>query len=97
MIVDHQVVALVGPSGGGKSTVAALLMGLYPPEEGAVRIDGVGVDQLDKRWLRWHVGTVSQATALIAGTVRDNIMYGTTGATHQVRLVLLLLVAPLVS
>ena len=77
-----QVVALVGPSGGGKSTVAALLCRLYDPQQGQICMDDHPYDTLDANWLRNQVGVVSQEPILFATTIRDNIRYGRLEATE---------------
>ena len=77
------VVALVGPSGGGKSTVAALLSRFYDPGEGRILLDGVDFRELDPTWLRTQVGVVSQEPILFATTIRENIIYGRSGATEE--------------
>ncbi len=71
-----EVVALVGPSGGGKSTVAALLSRFYDPESGSVELDGHDYRTLDAEWLRTQVGVVSQEPVLFATSVIENIRYG---------------------
>ena len=76
-----EVVALVGPSGGGKSTVAALISRFYDPGEGAIALDGVAYDALDPDWLREQVGVVSQEPILFATSIADNIRYGKLDAT----------------
>ena len=76
-----EVVALVGPSGGGKSTVAALLSRFYDPQDGAVTLDGHAYADLDPDWVRQQVGVVSQEPILFATTIRDNIRYGRLAAT----------------
>ncbi|RKH60355.1 ABC transporter ATP-binding protein [Corallococcus llansteffanensis] len=76
-------VALVGPSGSGKSTVAALLGRLYDPDAGRVLLDGQDVRDLDPRWLRRQVGTVSQEPLLFSGTVADNIRYARPDASLE--------------
>jgi ABC-type multidrug transport system fused ATPase/permease subunit len=73
--------ALVGPSGGGKSTIAALLLGLYAPTAGRILVDGEPLAELDLRWWRRRVGVVEQAPALLAGRVRDVVAYGRPGAS----------------
>ncbi len=78
-----RVVALVGPSGGGKSTVAALLSRFYDPDAGRVVLDGVDYRELDPDWLREQVGVVSQEPILFATTVRENILYGRPGASDE--------------
>lgn len=69
-------VALLGRVGSGKSTVARLVLGLYPPEEGTVMIDQLDVRQIDPDTLRAKVGSSMQETVLLSGTVRDNIALG---------------------
>jgi ABC transporter fused permease/ATP-binding protein len=78
-----EVVALVGPSGGGKSTVAALLSRFYDPDAGAVSLDGVAYVELEPEWLREQVGVVSQEPILFATTIRENILYGRPGAPQD--------------
>lgn len=69
-------VAFVGPSGAGKTTVAALLQRLYDPSCGSIRIDGVDLKDLKQRSLRDKIGIVSQDALLFNDTVRNNIAYG---------------------
>ena len=69
-------VALVGGTGGGKSSLLKLLMGFVPPAGGAVRVDGVDIATLDPANLRHHIGYVSQEPFLTDGTLADNIAYG---------------------
>lgn len=69
-------VALIGRIGSGKSTIEKLLMGLYKPDEGAVRIDGIDLNQIDPVDLRRNIGYVPQELMLFDGTVRDNIIMG---------------------
>jgi ATP-binding cassette subfamily B protein len=76
-----EVTALVGPSGAGKSTVAALLSRFYDPQEGALRLDGTDLRELDASWLREQVGVVSQEPILFATTIAHNIRYGRESAT----------------
>lgn len=73
-IKPGEKVALLGRVGSGKSTIARIVLGLYPPSEGLVLIDGTEVRQLDAAKLRRHVGSVLQDTVLLSGTVRDNIV-----------------------
>ncbi|MBX2800602.1 MAG: ATP-binding cassette domain-containing protein [Myxococcales bacterium] len=82
-IEPGRVVALVGPSGSGKSTVAALLARFYDPQQGAIRLDGTPLTQLDPRWLRTQIGAVSQEPVLFATTIADNIRYGRPEATDE--------------
>ncbi|MBV0932896.1 ABC transporter ATP-binding protein [Marinobacterium weihaiense] len=69
-------VALVGASGGGKSTLVQVLLGLYPPQRGEVCFDGVPVQRIGLERVREHVATVLQQPALFNGTVRDNLTMG---------------------
>ena len=69
-------VALLGRVGSGKSTVARLALGLYPPEDGLVLIDGTDTRQFDPPTLRSHFGAVMQESVLLSGTVRENIGLG---------------------
>ena len=76
-----EVVAIVGPSGGGKSTLMALLQRLYDPTHGVVRVDGIDIRTLRQRWLRQQIGVVLQDALLFNDTVRNNIAYGRPGAS----------------
>ncbi|MCT2088170.1 ABC transporter ATP-binding protein/permease [Micrococcus terreus] len=76
-------VALVGESGGGKSTLASLLMGLYPVRSGAVEVFGADVDELPVPVLRAGVAAVFQDPSLFSGTIRENIAYARPDATDE--------------
>ncbi len=76
-----QMVALVGRSGSGKTTIAKLVLGLYPPTSGQLLIDGVEITNVALRSLRQQVGVVDQDTFLFGGTIRDNIILGHPGAS----------------
>jgi subfamily B ATP-binding cassette protein MsbA len=78
-----EVVALVGPSGGGKSTLANLVPRFYDVTGGAIRIDGRDVRELSLRSLRGQIGIVAQDTFLFNDTVANNIAYGQPGTTMQ--------------
>ena len=82
-IKPGQSVALVGPSGGGKSTLCNLIPRFYDVTEGAVRIDGQDVRDFTLHSLRSHIGMVQQEVYLFSGSIRDNIAYGRPGATDQ--------------
>eukprot|EP01094_Clydonella_sp_ATCC50884_P018100 TRINITY_DN328_c1_g1_i4.p1 TRINITY_DN328_c1_g1~~TRINITY_DN328_c1_g1_i4.p1 ORF type:complete len:347 (-),score=85.47 TRINITY_DN328_c1_g1_i4:430-1470(-) len=71
-----QVVALVGPSGGGKTTVANLIEVFYYPSSGRITFDGQDLTQLDVEWLHSHIGIVSQNPSLFATSIKENIAYG---------------------
>eukprot|EP00897_Mesotaenium_endlicherianum_P008509 jgi/Mesen1/7687/ME000405S06976 len=75
-------VALVGASGSGKSSVVSLIERFYDPQAGTVLLDGRDIRTLNLRWLRSHVGLVSQEPALFATSIRENILYGRAGATE---------------
>ena len=72
----------MGESGSGKSTIIALIERFYDPQEGSVEIDGKNIKDYNLRFLRSHIALVSQEPALFAGTVRDNIAYGSENATE---------------
>lgn len=76
-----QMVALVGRSGSGKTTISKLLLGLYPPTQGKISIDGYDVNTLSLRSLRQQIGVVDQDTFMFGGTIRENISVGFPGAT----------------
>jgi ATP-binding cassette subfamily C protein LapB len=69
-----QRVALLGRVGSGKSTIARLVLGLYPPQEGLVMIDSTDIRQYDPHVMRGLIGTALQEPVLLSGTVRENIM-----------------------
>lgn len=72
-------VAIIGRIGSGKTTIEKLILGLYEPEEGAVRIDGIDLRQINPTDLRSSIGCVSQDITLFYGSIKDNI---TLGANH---------------
>ena len=78
-----QRIAIVGPTGCGKSTVINLLMRFYDVNSGAVRVDGNDVRHMTRRSLRANYGMVLQETWLKSGTIRDNIAYGKPDATDE--------------
>ncbi len=71
-----ETVALVGPSGAGKSTVLSLLLRFHDPQQGAIRVDGVDVRELDPVELRGQIALVPQHPTIFATSARDNIRYG---------------------
>uniref|UniRef100_A0A7E4UTU0 BTB domain-containing protein n=1 Tax=Panagrellus redivivus TaxID=6233 RepID=A0A7E4UTU0_PANRE len=71
-----QMIALVGPSGGGKSTVLALLERFYQFQSGGLTIDGIPVNNINLHHLRNHIALVGQEPILFAGTIKDNILLG---------------------
>lgn len=78
-----QVLGIVGRSGSGKSTLVRLIQGLYPPQQGMIRIDGIDLRQVDVTHLRRSIGTVMQDTFLFRGTVRQNISVTQPTATFE--------------
>lgn len=77
-------VALVGPSGGGKSTIAALLERFYDVQEGCIKVDGIDLKLLDPSWLRSRlIGYISQEPVLFASSIRENIRYGRPSASDD--------------
>lgn len=75
--------ALVGPSGGGKSTLCHLIPRFYEPESGRIAVDGQDIRRITLRSLREQVGIVQQEVMLFAGTILDNIRYGRLDATDE--------------
>ncbi|MGE5599289.1 MAG: ABC transporter ATP-binding protein, partial [Bacteroidota bacterium] len=78
-----QTIAIVGPTGAGKTTLVNLLMRFYEIEGGAITVDGVDIRDLRRSDLRGIFGMVLQDTWLFAGTIRENIAYGREGATDE--------------
>uniref|UniRef100_A0ACD5ZM10 Uncharacterized protein n=1 Tax=Avena sativa TaxID=4498 RepID=A0ACD5ZM10_AVESA len=78
-----KIVALVGGSGSGKSTVVSLIERFYEPLSGTVLLDGHDIRGLDCRWLRGQIGLVNQEPALFATSIRENILYGKGDATAE--------------
>ncbi|MGP9694731.1 ABC transporter ATP-binding protein [Brachybacterium sp. AOP25-B2-12] len=79
----HEKVALVGESGGGKSTIVNLLLGLFPVGSGTVRVAGRDVSELALEPLRRSIGVVFQDASLFSGTIEENIAYGRPGASPE--------------
>jgi len=78
-----QSIAIVGPTGAGKTTIVNLLMRFYDIDTGRIRVDAVDTRQTPRREVRKAFGMVLQDTWLFAGTIRDNIGYGKVGATEE--------------
>lgn len=78
---EGQTVALVGPTGAGKTTIVKLLMRFYDVDDGAIKLGGVDIREFDRNDLRSMFGMVLQDTWLFSGTIRENIRYGKLDAT----------------
>ncbi|EKM51815.1 uncharacterized protein PHACADRAFT_262171 [Phanerochaete carnosa HHB-10118-sp] len=78
-----KTIALVGASGSGKSTIISLVERFYDPLEGAVRLDGIDLRELNVKWLRSQIGLVSQEPVLFATTIRDNVAHGLIGTKWE--------------
>ena len=90
-VLDHisfsvesgKTVALVGPSGGGKSTICHLLPKFYHPDSGMITIDGIDIENITMESLRENIGIVQQDVFLFSGSFSDNIAYGKKEATEE--------------
>ena len=78
-----ELVALVGPSGAGKTTVTYLVPRFYDPVAGAIRVDGHDVRELSLEWLRSQIGIVTQESYLFHATVDENLRYARPDATRE--------------
>lgn len=82
-ITAGKTVALVGPSGGGKTTICHLIPRFYEIESGKITVDGYNLRELDRAVLRKNIGIVQQDVFLFNGTIRENIAYGDFSATQE--------------
>ena len=82
-VAPGEMIALVGPSGAGKTSIANLVARFYDPSDGQVLIDGIDVRDVTLRSLRRHVVTVLQDTFLFSGSIRENLLYGRNDATEE--------------
>jgi ATP-binding cassette subfamily B protein len=82
-VAPGEVAALVGASGAGKSTVAALVGRLYDPSSGRILLDGRDLRDLDPAWLRERIGVVPQEPVLFSASIEDNVRYGRPAAAHE--------------
>lgn len=78
-----QKVAIVGPTGAGKTTMINLLMRFYDPDSGSIKLDGVNTTEISRSNVRKNFGMVLQDTWLFSGTVRENLLYGRPNATDE--------------
>jgi ATP-binding cassette, subfamily B, bacterial len=79
----NETVALVGHSGAGKTTLVNLILKLYEPTAGALRLSGVNYADVPHSWVRAHAALVFQDTELFSTTIRQNVAYGVPGATEE--------------
>ncbi|XP_078600013.1 uncharacterized protein LOC144875108 [Branchiostoma floridae x Branchiostoma japonicum] len=79
-----KVVALVGPSGGGKSTIVSLIERFYDPNSGTILLGGHDLSTLDPKWFRQHISMVSQEPTLFATTIKENIAYGREATDEEI-------------
>ena len=75
--------ALVGPSGGGKTTISNLIPRFYDVDKGSIRVDGIDIRHVTQHSLRLAIGVVQQEVFMFAGTIFENIAYGKEGATRE--------------
>lgn len=80
---EGQTVAIVGPTGAGKTTLVNLLMRFYEVNDGEITIDGTNINHIKRNSLRHHIGMVLQDTWLFNGTIKENIAYGRETATDK--------------
>nr|WP_182114130.1 MULTISPECIES: ABC transporter ATP-binding protein [unclassified Actinotalea] len=78
-----RTIAIVGPTGAGKTTLVNLLLRFYELDGGRITLDGVDIAAMDREVLRAQIGMVLQDTWLFGGTIEENIAYGRVGATHE--------------
>ena len=83
VVEPGQTVAIVGPTGAGKTTLVNLVMRFYELDSGRITLDGVDITELTRRGLRSQIGMVLQDTWLFGGTIRENIAYGRPGASDE--------------
>ena len=83
VVEPGEKVALVGESGEGKTTITNLLLRLYEPDEGTIRIDGIDIRDVSQNSLRQNIAVVFQDPALFSGTIRENISYAKPAASEK--------------
>ena len=82
-INSGETVALVGPSGGGKTTLCSLIPRFYEIDQGRIRVDGMDIRKITQKSLRENIGIVQQDVFLFSGTIKENIAYGKIGASDE--------------
>ncbi|AOT70814.1 ABC transporter ATP-binding protein [Geosporobacter ferrireducens] len=78
-----ETVALVGPSGGGKTTLCSLIPRFYEIDQGSIRVDGIDIRKITQKSLRENIGIVQQDVFLFSGTIKENIAYGKIGTSDE--------------
>lgn len=79
-----QMIAIVGPTGCGKTTLINLLMRFYDPQKGSIYIDGINIQDMDRKYLRSLYGMVLQDSWLFSGTIKENIAYGKDATDDEI-------------
>ena len=82
-IPSGKVVAFVGYSGSGKTTITSLIQRFYDPNEGEIKINSINIKDLDLKWLRKNIGIVSQEPILNSGSIKENILYGVDNCSEE--------------
>ena len=82
-ITPGKIVAFVGASGSGKTTITSLIQRFYDPIKGEIKINSINLKNLDLKWLRKNIGIVSQEPILKSGTIKENILYGVDSYTEN--------------
>ena len=82
-VKPNEIVAIVGPTGGGKTTLINLIMRFYELNGGYISIDGININEIPRNTLRRQIGMVLQDTWLFEGTIAENIAYGNRDATRE--------------
>lgn len=82
-IESGKTIALVGPSGGGKTTICSLIPRFYDVTKGSITLDGINIKDIKQKSLRQNIGIVQQDVYMFYGTIRDNIAYGKSDATED--------------
>ena len=82
-IPSGKVVAFVGYSGSGKTTITSLIQRLYDPNKGEIKINSINIKDLDLKWLRKNIGIVSQEPILNSSSIKENILYGVENCSEE--------------
>jgi ATP-binding cassette, subfamily B, bacterial len=82
-VTPGQTIALVGPTGAGKSTILNLLTRFYEADRGVIELDGIDISKLSKEWLRGNTGFVTQESFLFNTTIRENLLFAKEGSSDE--------------